>query len=360
MLATYYNRNFGLDIVRSVAILLVLLAHSGIIFVFGINLGFVGVEIFFVLSGFLIGQIILKEFQTKITIQSCGEFYINRWLRTFPLYYLVLITKDFFISRSFHPKHYLFIQQNSDLTFFPVSWSLAIEEWFYILIPLVFIVNIRWLHLKSVFFIALLIIIILTARYYYISNYTLNFDLNVRKSIPLRFDALLTGVLFSVFKMRYNALYIKLAELWSLILSAILFAIALIIYRKYVLLEASVEEGTIKNIFQSLSFTFFSFAFGFIIIWLEQCKINLLNKKSILVKTITLLSVLTYGIYLIHYDIFKFMISSPPLTLSWAGQTFMALFIIIAISLLLHLFIEKPAMDYRKTFIRKLFPAYAK
>ncbi|MBL0328837.1 MAG: hypothetical protein IPP64_05320 [Bacteroidetes bacterium] len=56
------NRNFGLDLIRVVAISLVLIAHAGITSVYGLKIGGLGVEIFFVLSGFLIGQILIRDF----------------------------------------------------------------------------------------------------------------------------------------------------------------------------------------------------------------------------------------------------------------------------------------------------------
>lgn len=349
------NRNFGLDIARVVAISLVLIAHSGIPFVFGINLGFLGVEIFFVLSGFLIGQIIIREFESDITVAKCGTFYINRWLRTFPLYYLILLIKDLVIDHSFHIKHFLFIQQGLDLIFFPVSWSLAIEEWFYILIPLVFIINIRVFKLPGIWFIIFLMIMITVLRYFYIANNTVNFDLDVRKSIPLRFDALLTGVLFSVVKLNYKRLYLKISDYKALLFSVVLFICGYLTYRKYVLLEAGVQAGVLKSLFQTIVFIFFSFSFGFLIIWLEQSAINNLSKKNIFLRFITALSILTYAIYLIHFDIFKVIFTSVPLTKGWLLELGMATGIVIVAASILHLVIEKPIMDYRKVVVKKLF-----
>lgn len=349
------NRNFGLDIARAIAISLVLIAHSGIHFAFGINLGFLGVEIFFVLSGFLIGQIIIREFQDNITAAKCGTFYINRWLRTLPLYYLILVIKDFAIDRTFHLKHFLFIQQGSDLNFFPVSWSLAIEEWFYILIPFAFIINLRLFKLGGIWFILFLMILVTILRYLYIANNTLSFDLDVRKSIPLRFDALLTGVLFSIIKVNYNSLYAKISNYKAMLFSAILFLAGYFVYRKYVLLEASVNPGTIKYIFQTIVFVFFSFSFGFFIIWLEQSAINTVSKKNFILRLITALSILTYAIYLIHYDIFKVIFTSARFTKGWFMELGMAMGLVLVISFILHIAVEKPVMDYRKVLIKKLF-----
>ena len=93
------SRNLGLDILRSVAIGLVLMAHSLTFFFRWTRLdldasyyvlGFLGVELFFVLSGFLIGRILIEDVLPERSWRSLGRFYIRRWLRTLPPYYLVL------------------------------------------------------------------------------------------------------------------------------------------------------------------------------------------------------------------------------------------------------------------------------
>ena len=148
------KRNFGLDVMRSCAILLVLLQHgqffiakseTQLFYVQLFNL-IDGVSIFFVLSGFLIGRILVKDFIDKeITFQSLLNFWLRRWLRTIPSYYLVLTIVMVFTviinkqdSLWIHFQYYLFLQ---NLTyeiskFFPEAWSLSIEEWFYFIFPI--------------------------------------------------------------------------------------------------------------------------------------------------------------------------------------------------------------------------------
>src|SRR5476651_850750 len=90
------NRIYGLDIMRASAILLVLLAHSRrylpaswLSYYDPINLD--GVSIFFVLSGFLIGGILIKTVENKeIKFNYLFTFLKKRWLRTIPPYLFVL------------------------------------------------------------------------------------------------------------------------------------------------------------------------------------------------------------------------------------------------------------------------------
>ena len=94
------SRIFGLDILRTIAVLLVLIAHtipfiskSDLINTISLFSAINGVEIFFVISCFLIGTILIKiHNQDLITsIHSVKMFWVRRWFRTLPNYYLMLI-----------------------------------------------------------------------------------------------------------------------------------------------------------------------------------------------------------------------------------------------------------------------------
>ena len=92
------ERIYGLDILRAFAILFVVAGHGEVLLprqLKSINDFFVfdGVSIFFVLSGFLIGGILIKILEkNQITINLLFEFWIRRWFRTLPNYFLILIT----------------------------------------------------------------------------------------------------------------------------------------------------------------------------------------------------------------------------------------------------------------------------
>ena len=90
------ERNFGLDLIRFIAIFLVVIVHSS----FFLNQNFInsiyiidGVDLFFVLSGFLIGKIIINNIivKNKIEFKDVKSFLIRRWFRTIPNYVLFLI-----------------------------------------------------------------------------------------------------------------------------------------------------------------------------------------------------------------------------------------------------------------------------
>ncbi len=100
---------------------------------------FFGVELFFVLSGFLIGGILLDITAAGATARAFGVFLLRRWMRTLPLYFACLAA--FALWQPPAPQAlalYASLTQNLAWPmppdgFFGVSWSLTVEEWFYLL-----------------------------------------------------------------------------------------------------------------------------------------------------------------------------------------------------------------------------------
>ena len=115
--------------------------------------GFLGVELFYVLSGYLIGSILLEICQRhrgKISFRKhLPDFLIRRWFRTLPNYYLFLLL-DILINTyppQLIPRYLVFCQNLAwpMASIMSVSWSLAIEEWFYLTFPVLLIVLLKWL-----------------------------------------------------------------------------------------------------------------------------------------------------------------------------------------------------------------------
>ena len=169
----------ALDGLRGIAILLIVFYHNfGFINYF--FFGWLGVDLFFVLSGFLITDILLK---TKDSLNYLRNFYVRRVLRIFPLYYLALIL-FFFIIPVIAPNllklnYYLNNQlwfwvylQNWLFIFHPASndtaalnhfWSLAVEEQFYLVWP--FIILLFKTAKPIIYLLILLLIGVITLRF---------------------------------------------------------------------------------------------------------------------------------------------------------------------------------------------------
>ena len=143
------ERNPWLDFLRSIAIILVVNCHIGstIRDIEGaqsltsiLGLGGHGVDLFFVLSGWLLGLLLFKELKISGSINA-KRFIVRRWLRTLPAYYAVLfftlIQAAYSDNLDYKSTSFsVFLQTYSyqKLPFFGVSWSLCVEEHFYLII----------------------------------------------------------------------------------------------------------------------------------------------------------------------------------------------------------------------------------
>lgn len=161
-----------LDSLRTFAVFFVLLEHwlyqAEWTKVF--PLGMTGVTLFFVLSGFLITQILLKsrttaENKNENKFHSLRQFYIRRTLRIFPIYYLTIFVLYYFNTESIRDKFLWFLFYASNIYFYEINnwsgslshlWTLAVEEQFYIIWPFIILFIPKKHLLKSIVSITIL------------------------------------------------------------------------------------------------------------------------------------------------------------------------------------------------------------
>lgn len=222
------QRVFGLDVMRALAVLLVLAGHSVAHFeppswlrwFFGAQ-GTLGVEVFFVLSGYLIGGIIIKLAANGKLHDAYGllDFWSRRWARTLPLYAAFLLIYMRFDYLGVKPLREIFpfftFMQNFPwpmIPFFQHSWSLAIEEWFYILFPLCFMLlagNERAYRIPLLATCIAFISFPMLLRMYLarqIDNYD-DFNNQIRMVVLCRLDAIFFGVLMALIKIEWPVLF---------------------------------------------------------------------------------------------------------------------------------------------------------
>ena len=212
---------YGLDVFRAVAILIVLYVHgkllSGDAFSFIPDFPLVdGVELFFVLSGFLIGTILIStiEKEQRFDVKSLFNFWKRRWFRTLPTYYFILIiniilTKTTLIGgdiNQFNFRFFVFCQNFSSgfYEFFWESWSLSVEEWFYILLPLLILGISRMLSVKKTILVSICVLLLVPLLYrFHISDLKVDsfwWDVEFRRIVLTRLDAINYGVLAAFIK----------------------------------------------------------------------------------------------------------------------------------------------------------------
>ena len=213
------DRNYGLDIVRATAILTVVWAHSLYLLKLPVPQWVVrpmgllipdGVSIFFVLSGYLIGGILIRNLERDApTGANLGKFWVRRWCRTLPAYYLVLTALTLyhmqFSGMAFAEvwKYFFFLQNfnTPHPRVFAEAWSLSIEEWFYLLVPILLFAGVRLgLSTKQAVLAVVLIVIVFsmgfrTYRYATGDVVFWELDLIFRKQVVTRLDSLIWGVL---------------------------------------------------------------------------------------------------------------------------------------------------------------------
>jgi peptidoglycan/LPS O-acetylase OafA/YrhL len=207
------GRVFGLDVMRASAITLVLFNHTALFFsahrlFFGAGLlaGYFGVELFFVLSGFLIGGILLRTLEVAGAGANLSNFWRRRWLRTLPNYFLFLFVNlalaVWLLGGAPSLLPYFFFFQNITARpqpFFVESWSLAVEEWFYILVPVLFLIankiSPRSFRASSLTIVCAGILAVALARTIYVIATHPVWLTDVRMIVVYRLDACMFGVL---------------------------------------------------------------------------------------------------------------------------------------------------------------------
>ncbi len=155
-----------LDGLRALAVIAVLWSHSvpdAYVYFLNTHVGYAGVQLFFVLSGFLISGILLDISKPGSSNQEkrfgLRQFYIRRFLRIFPLYYMVLLLAVLFNVPPLHdswPWHAAYL---SNFYYWGVGsvqgygvhfWSLSVEEQFYLLWPIIILFMPKKLRLASI------------------------------------------------------------------------------------------------------------------------------------------------------------------------------------------------------------------
>jgi peptidoglycan/LPS O-acetylase OafA/YrhL len=369
MIAKNNTRLRQLDFLRGIAILLVILRHQKLL-EFTSKMGWIGVDLFFVLSGFLVSGLLFQEYIKFGNIKP-KLFLIRRGFKIYPIYFLFyfLYLTPKIIKHQFEWKgifsDFFFIQNyvyGWGYAYVP-SWSLAVEEHFYFGFALLL-----WFVIKSGYFdfqnnakklkiskfeILLISIMVFTLLMRLISS--VYFPENESRNITmthLRMDSLFAGVLISYLY------YFKRARLVHFFTSnkikLLSVAFILITFTPFI----DFEESIFVRIF---GFTFLYIAFGILIIYfLTDININThldaFFSKPI-VDCICKIGFSSYSIYIIHgFVIWIIALINTYVLHSVINQTF-TFVIALVISVLSGMFMTHYIENYFLKMRNKFYPS---
>ena len=318
-----------------------------------------GVTLFFVISGFLITGILLRcrdiiGATKQSTVFTLQRFYIRRFLRIFPIYYLTLVVaaiifkkvrSDFIWHLTYTTNIMVFVQDSFD-AYATHFWTLAIEEQFYLLWPLIILLLPQRQILKAIF-----ITIALAPLFRFIGFYGLNLSITQIGVFPVAsLDALGLGALLAFYTHnhdRFKQVKRNLCKfgLWVCLPLMISFIIISFVFRGTVLLNVLIRP-TILSIF---------------FVWLVSSAAKGFDGilgRFLELKPLVFIGKISYGIYIYH----NFM---NPIygIVSWhlgLSNSIPLLIVIIlkviasfAIAIPSWFFIEKPINNFKKHFSYK-------
>ncbi|MDN3677955.1 acyltransferase [Flavobacterium paronense] len=361
------QRVFGLDLMRAMAICMVLCSHilwiyvpeDGLIRQLFALFGFLGVEFFFVLSGFLIGRILYKIYmKDDFTISSVFGFLKRRWFRTLPNYYLVLlinivITMSLSYSMPNLGLYFIFLHNGFSKmsTFFPESWSLSVEEWAYFLLPFSLLLFSFFFKPKNKnrFFLIItlfLIAVFIFFKIVYQSNHQTTtideWNVSLKAVMIYRLDAILTGVLTAWISINYANFFIKFKFILAMVGSFFM----LFMYFGMGFLQ--ILPGNHPFVWNVVYLPLTSLSVAFFVPFFSQLEIT----TAFIKLPVVFISKISYSIYLLHYSVLLqlFMLffdkkNTTLLHLHFITALYLTTTVIV--SYIFYSFYEKPIMDLR-------------
>jgi peptidoglycan/LPS O-acetylase OafA/YrhL len=330
-----------------------------------VSFGWTGVDLFFILSGFLISNQLFAEIQKKSDF-SIKRFYIKRAFRILPPYFFILLIYIFIPA--FHEREQLSplwkmftFTQNLGLNItvtgtFSHSWSLCVEEQFYLLFPLLLLFLLRiksfrragWL-IPAIFVLTMLLRLFLW--HYFLHPIISQEDFNrywyqwIYYPTDTRLDGLITGVgIAGIYRFRQGWLPLINRYANAMLIAGIIF----------VLLTIKFSTDPHQGFATVFGFSLVAFVFGLFVFSAVLPNSILFRVKSGFTKN---LATLSYSLYLCHKGLIHITQNALQGTFIPEDSTAMlavCLTVCVAGALFMRVFIEKPSMRMRDKFLEKI------
>jgi peptidoglycan/LPS O-acetylase OafA/YrhL len=342
----------SLDGLRAVSFLLVFLAHSG---VNGVPGGF-GVTVFFFLSGFLITTLMRVEREKTGTV-NLRHFYLRRALRILPPFYLILtlasvltllrflpgeLQPKVVLAQSLHVSNYWFIWRGSDGSAAGTVpfWSLAVEEHFYLLFPVLYLGLTRALSRRAqAGVVVALCAVICLWRCVLVGVFGVIDDRTYMAS-DTRFDSIFFGCALAIGMSPVLDAPAGSDRLWKWLLLP--GALALLIFT--FAYRAEWFRETIRYTLQGIALTP---VFVSVIRFPEWPPFRFLNTRPV-----AFVGVLSYSLYLVH-QVALFLLGYWLASLHPVSRSILALLVSFVIAVAIHYAVEKPFARLRGRLSRR-------
>lgn len=331
----------------------------------------IAVEIFFVLSGFVLAPQILICLE-RGTPADLGVFLVRRWMRTIPPYSVALLLVSVLfgqvLTRDFL-RYLLYVQNLFSLAlsndYFPVAWSLSVEEWFYICFPSALLM-LSWISKRrgpAFCMVGGLAFITAISIARAILGPTENWGAEVRRVVAFRIDSIAYGFFWYLLLWRLPILQISAGRFLNGRFSrqrAGILSVCLVVGAGSAF--ELCREILVNNFWSKRLFPFAAALFGILII---QCfnQIDSYIRESRVIASISLfLGRISYSVYLFHLIVMVLLSLNMPN--APIGLLFPAYLIgIVGFSTVFFHWFEKPILaarpDYRRLDMPKISIALA-
>lgn len=347
------RRLASLDMLRGLAALSVTIPHF---FIFkdanspiAETISILGVEVFFVLSGYVLAPQIMSFVIERPDHRNLGIFWVRRWMRTIPPYLIALLL----ISAAAHQlggadffRYLIYVQnfarQSNANDYFSVAWSLSVEEWFYLLFPPFLIFAVLVARRRSVLGAAIsaaAFVALITLLREAFGNYA-DWGPDVRRIVMFRMDAIAWGFLLNLAVTRTGIL--RQIRIWQALVS-LLTALAIAI--GLTMLAAESHSRSIET-----AFPFYSAAVGATAIVLSLKLSEIFQGSKALTTVGEFLGRISYSMYLFHW---LALATLAPLLDRFSLLPELALYLVVTtvIASLMYVAIEAPVLAARPRFL---------
>ncbi|MGD0646577.1 MAG: acyltransferase [Acidobacteriaceae bacterium] len=338
----------SLDGLRGVSFLIVFVAHAGLD---KIVPGRLGVNMFFLLSGYLITTLMIREREATGWI-SLRLFYLRRTLRIFPPMYSIMaatllylaavhhlagITLAGVCSQAFYYQNYYFHGGAGLIPGLGVLWSLAVEEHFYLFFPLLmllFLTRLRMSYRQIAISLLCMCGVILVWRTFVAITFSNGLEW-ARDTTDCRADSILFGCALACLEKTSLAASVFTRRRLERLILPICFALLLIT----LLIRNPVFRETIRYSIQGV-------ALAPILYYFVQTPAGWAG-RILNTQVLTFLGTVSYALYLLHATV---LLEINQIIPSKVLAGVLSLFVAILLAYLVHIFVEKPTDAMRKKF----------